>query len=485
MTTGNSTADSNINNTQSANQPQSQPEPPSPHQLSAKSAFCIAGLVILVMGVTMIHFGWVPHLSLILVICLLLLIGVIRGISFQEMQARMADGVMSGIGAIYLFFFIGLMVAALMMSGAIPTLMYFGFEIISPRYYYISAFVLTSIIGIALGSSLTTVATLGVAFISMSQAFDANIAIAAGAVVSGAFFGDKMSPLSDTGTIASSVVGIDLFEHLRNMMYTTVPAWVISVLLFWALSGQTHSANLSQVVLLQNQLIDSGLVHTHAVLPFVVLVLLALLRVNAIYTIICTIIAALIVTYTHSSPTLEQLGGYLFGGYAPAESLELGKVGGMLSRGGVQSMFFTQTIVILALSLGGLLKILGILPALLGGVRDHLTTAGQAIFAAAMSALSINVLIGEQYLSILLSGTTFRSTFERLQLHPKNLSRTIEDAGTVINPLVPWSVCGVFISQALGVPVLEYLPYAFFCYLSLLLTIAFGFSGLTISRIGR
>ena len=451
-------------------------------QFSSKLAFVISTVIIAIMGVTMIGFGWVPHLSLILAICVLLAIGVYKGLSFEDLQNQMAAGVMRGIGAIYLFFFIGLMVAALMMSGAIPTLMYYGFELISPQFYYISAFVLTSIIGIALGSSLTTVATLGVAFIGMSQAFDANVAIAAGAVVSGAFFGDKMSPLSDTCTIASSVVGIDLFEHIRNMMYTTVPAWLLTVVLFWFFSGHTVSADLAQVKVLQSQLIDSGLIHGYAVLPFVVLVGLAVFRVNSIYTIICTIIAALVITYLHSSPSIEELGGYFFAGYKPAEALDLGEVGGMLSRGGVQSMFFTQTIVILALSLGGLLTALGILPALLAGIRSTLTNSGRAIFAAAMTALSINVLIGEQYLSILLSGTAFRSTFERLNLHPKNLSRTIEDAGTVINPLVPWSVCGVFISQALEVPVLDYLPYAFFCYLSLLLTILFGFTGITISH---
>ncbi|WP_367104186.1 Na+/H+ antiporter NhaC [uncultured Psychrobacter sp.] len=451
-------------------------------QFSPKLAFIIAAVVIAIMGVTMIGFGWVPHLSLILAICFLLAIGLFKKLSFNDMQAKMAEGVMSGIGAIYLFFFIGLMIAALMMSGAIPTIMYYGFEMISPEFYYISAFVLTSIIGIALGSSLTTAATLGVAFIGMSNAFDANVAIAAGAIVSGAFFGDKMSPLSDTCTIASSVVGIDLFAHIRNMMYTTVPAWIITVALFWFFSGQTVSSDLSQVQVLQGQLIDSGLVQGYAVLPFLVLVGLAVFRVNAIYTIICTIIVALIITYLHSTPSIEQLGGYFFAGYTPAESLDLGEVGGLLSRGGVQSMFFTQTIVILALSLGGLLSALGILPALLSGIKDHLTSSGRAIFAAAMSALSINVLIGEQYLSLLLSGTAFRSTFERLNLHPKNLSRTIEDAGTVINPLVPWSVCGVFISQALGVPVLDYLPYAFFCYLSLLLTLLFGFTGITISK---
>ncbi len=454
-------------------------------QFSSGVAAIISAIVITIMGVTMIGFGWVPHLPLILAICVLLAIGLYKGLTFNSMQAQMAAGVMSGIGAIYLFFFIGLMVAALMMSGAIPTLMYFGFELISPEFYYISAFVLTSIIGIALGSSLTTAATLGVAFIGMSNAFDANIAIAAGAVVSGAFFGDKMSPLSDTCTIASSVVGIDLFAHIRNMMYTTVPAWILTVILFWLFSGQTVNADLSQVTVLQTQLINSGLVHSYAVLPFLVLIGLAIGRVNAIYTIICTTITALIITYLHSSPSFEQLGGYLFAGYKPAETLVLGEVGGMLSRGGVQSMFFTQTIVILALSLGGLLTALGILPALLSGLKDTLTHSGRAIFAAAMSALSINVLIGEQYLSILISGTTFRSTFERLNLHPKNLSRTIEDAGTVINPLVPWSVCGVFISQALGVPVLDYLPYAFFCYLSLLLTLLFGFTGITISHLDK
>lgn len=450
--------------------------------VSPLKALAVASIIILIMGITMIGFDWVPHLSLILAICVLLLIGRVQGLSFKVMQAEMANGVMSGIGAIYLFFFIGLMIAALMMSGAIPTLMYFGFEMISPKFYYISAFVLTSIIGVALGSSLTTVATLGVAFLGMSNAFDANVAIAAGAVVSGAFFGDKMSPLSDTGTIASSVVGIDLFEHIRNMMYTTAPAWLITVLLFWLLSGNTHTADLSQVVVLQNHLIDSGLVKSYAVLPFIVLVVLAMLRINAIYTIICTIVTALVIAALHTPLSIEQLGGYLFGGYKPDNALDLGEVGGMLSRGGMQSMFFTQTIVILALSLGGLLKALGILPALLSGLRDKMITSGQAIFAAAMSALSINVLIGEQYLSILLSGTSFKPTFERLQLHPKNLSRTIEDAGTVINPLVPWSVCGVFISQALEVPVLDYLPYAFFCYLSLLLTLLFGFTGITISK---
>ena len=254
-------------------------------------------------------------------------------------------------------------------------------------------------------------------------------------------------------------------------------------MLFWLLTGDVAHADLGNITVMQQQLIQSGLVHWYALLPFVVLVVLALRKVNAIYTMIATIMAALVVTYLHSSPTLAQLGGWFFSGYKPAEGLDLGTVGKLVSRGGMESMFFSQTIIILALSLGGLLGGLGVLSALLDGITHWLTNTWRATFAAAMTATGINVLIGEQYLSLLLTGNTFQPLYQRLNLHPRNLSRTIEDAGTVINPLVPWGVYGVFLAGILGVPVIDYVPYAFFCYLSLLLTLVFGFTGITISKL--
>ena len=393
-----------------------------------------------------------------------------------------ADGLMSGVGAIYLFFFIGLLVSALMMAGAIPTLMYYGFYLISPDLFYVSAFVLTSIIGVAIGSSLTTCATLGVAFIGMGSAFDANPAIIAGAVVSGAFFGDKMSPLSDTTSIAASIVGIDLFEHIRNMMYTTIPAWLITAALLWCLSDSGSASDLANVEVFQRNLEATGLIHWYALLPFVFLVVLALRKVNAIYAIIVTVFVALIIAFVTSSPSVADIGSYFFKGYKLPEGLDLGDVNRLVSRGGIDSMFFTQTIVILALSLGGLLQVLGILPALLSTIAHTLTSTGRATLAVAATSLGVNILIGEQYLSILLSGNTFKPVYDKLGLHPRNIARTVEDAGTVINPLVPWSVCGVFISHVLGVAVLDYLPYAFFCYLSLALTLVFGFTGFSISK---
>lgn len=449
-------------------------------EIRPQQAFIIATAIIALLGFTIIKLGWVPHIPLLLAICGLLFYGTVKKCDFKAMQDHMARGITSGITAIYLFFFIGLLVVALMLSGGIPTLMYYGFSLINAHYFYLSAFILTAIIGIAIGSSLTTCATLGVAFMGMTDAFHANPAIVAGAIVSGAFFGDKMSPLSDTCSIAASVVGIDLFEHIKNMMYTTVPAFILTVLAFWFLSDSSHIDSLSQVQAIKNHLSATGLIHPLALLPFLVLIILALGKINAIYTIITTIATALLITYIYSTPSLSELGSYFFSGYKT--NGDFGEVSKLLSRGGINSMFFTQTIVILALSLGGLLKGLGILPALLAGIRHLLTNAGRATATVASCALGINILIGEQYLSLLLSGNTFISVYKELGLHPKNLSRTLEDAGTVINPLVPWGVCGVFISQTLDISVLSYLPYSFFCYLCLILTLIFGFTGITISQ---
>lgn len=451
-------------------------------EMPRKEAFAVAAAVVAAMGYTIIALGWLPHMTIIAAITALLVYGLLRGLKYEDMQRGMAASLSQSMGAVYLFFFIGLMVSALMMSGSIPTLMYYGFGFISPEYFYLSAFVLSSLIGVSIGSSLTTCATVGVAFIGMGEAFHADLAMTAGAIVSGAFFGDKMSPISDTTSIAASIVGIDLFDHIRNMMYTTIPAWLLTALLLWLLSGHTAAADLSSVAAFQTQLQASGLVHGYTLLPFAVLIVLAMRRVNAIYTIIITIAVSLVLTYLHSSPNIEQLGGYFFNGYAPPEGTDLGNVAKLISRGGIGSMFFTQTIVILALSLGGLLNALGILPALLSGIGHMLVNAGRATFTVAATSLGVNVLIGEQYLSLLLAGNTFKPIYERLGLHPRNIARTVEDAGTVTNPLVPWSVCGVFIHHALGVPVIEYLPYAFFCYLSLLLTLVFGFTGFTLSK---
>ena len=448
---------------------------------SKKEAVISILIVFFILGFPMIAIrDMVPHIPILLALICLIVYGRARGISFDKMQDSMAESVLTSMGAIYLFFFIGILVTALMMSGAIPSLIYFGLDIISSKTFYLSSFLATAIIGIAIGSSLTTVATLGVALMSISNAFGLNPAITAGAIVSGAFFGDKMSPLSDTTGIAASIVGIDLFDHIKNMMYTTIPAFIVSAIAFTLMSLGQDAASLDGIESFRSSILATGLVHPYSLLAFGVLILLSIKRIPAVLTLIYTSLASLLISKLHSSYSMGQLAKFFFDGFS-MDGLSQ-DIGSLVSRGGISSMFFTMTIVILALSLGGLLFGLGIIPSILSSLNQVLDSPSRVSICVVATALGVNLIVGEQYLSILLAGRTFKPIYDQLGLHPKNLSRTLEDSGTVINPLVPWGVCGAFSTSMLGVATLAYLPFAIFCYTSLILTVIVGLTGLTMTR---
>lgn len=448
---------------------------------SKKEAVISILIVFFILGFPMIAIrDMVPHIPILLALICLIVYGRARGISFDKMQDSMAESVHTSMGAIYLFFFIGILVTALMISGAIPSLIYFGLNIISSKTFYLSSFLATAIIGIAIGSSLTTVATLGVALMSISNAFGLNPAITAGAIVSGAFFGDKMSPLSDTTGIAASIVGIDLFDHIKNMMYTTIPAFIVSAIAFTLMSLGQDAASLDGIESFRSSILATGLVHPYSLLAFGVLILLSIRRIPAVLTLIYTSLASLLISKLHSSYSMGQLAKFFFDGFS-MDGLSQ-DIGSLVSRGGISSMFFTMTIVILALSLGGLLFGLGIIPSILNSLNQVLDSPSRVSTCVVATALGVNLIVGEQYLSILLAGKTFKPIYDQLGLHPKNLSRTLEDSGTVINPLVPWGVCGAFSTSMLGVATLAYLPFAIFCYTSLILTVIVGLTGLTMTR---
>lgn len=448
---------------------------------SKKEAVISILIVFFILGFPMIAIrDMVPHIPILLALICLIVYGRARGISFDKMQDSMAESVHTSMGAIYLFFFIGILVTALMISGAIPSLIYFGLNIISSKTFYLSSFLATAIIGIAIGSSLTTVATLGVALMSISNAFGLNPAITAGAIVSGAFFGDKMSPLSDTTGIAASIVGIDLFDHIKNMMYTTIPAFIVSAIAFTLMSLGQDAASLDGIESFRSSILATGLVHPYSLLAFGVLILLSIKRIPAVLTLIYTSLASLLISKLHSSYSMGQLAKFFFDGFS-MDGLSQ-DIGSLVSRGGISSMFFTMTIVILALSLGGLLFGLGIIPSILSSLNQVLDSPSRVSICVVATALGVNLIVGEQYLSILLAGKTFKPIYDQLGLHPKNLSRTLEDSGTVINPLVPWGVCGAFSTSMLGVATLAYLPFAIFCYTSLILTVIVGLTGLTMTR---
>lgn len=441
------------------------------HKPSLAVSIIFLILIVAIIGFFMIGLGANPHIPILIAIFVLIGYGLWNKVSFQALQNAMGLGAGSAMGAVFLFFVIGILISSWMISGTIPVLMMTGLSIITTTWFYAIVFAVTAIIGISLGSSLTTTATVGVALIGMAGAMDASVAITAGAIVSGAFFGDKMSPLSDTTNLASTIVGVDLFEHIKHISLTTIPAFIISFIIFAILSpGASYADN--NIAQYQDALQAVGLIHWSSWIPLIVLIICTIFKLSAFLSLsISSVIASIIAIAVNKFP-FSDIPKIWFGGYTGDSDFD--PVNELISKGGLDSMFFTIALVLLALSFGGLLFVTGILPTILETLQSRLRKTRSIIASTAATAIGVNVFIGEQYLSILLTGETFQRIYERAGLTKKALSRTLEDAGTVINPLVPWSVCGVFIADVLSVPVLTYLPFAFFCLLSPVITILFG-----------
>jgi Na+:H+ antiporter, NhaC family len=444
---------------------------------------CVVTILMLVgIGFSIIKLELVPHIPVSIVILFLLVYGVIKRVKLKDLESALVEGAKSGVGAVLIFFFIGMLISSWMASGTIPTFIFLAFDIISGKWFYALVFVITAAVGLGIGSSLTTAATIGTAFISISGAFGMSSAITAGAIVSGAFFGDKMSPLSDTTTLASSTAKVDLFEHIKNMAWTTIPAFIISLFLFFILSPADSGMNFQEVDLIKQELVKMNLVHWYSLIPFGILVVFALKRVPAIITLGSSALTALMISLmTTEKEKLTELPSILYSGYQT--DTDIAVIDSLLSRGGIESMLFSVSLVLLALSMGGLLFKLGILPAVLSLLIKGVKKTSVLVCSTAASAIGINFIIGEQYLSIILTGNTFEGYFRKAGLHPKNLSRILEDAGTVINPLVPWSVCGVFLAGVLDVPTAEYAFFSFFCLVSPILTILAGLLNVSITKV--
>lgn len=440
--------------------------------------------IILLSGISycMIALEAPPHIPIVLSMIFLISYGLCKGVKYREIEQGMMDGTKSGLGATFLFFFIGMLISSWMASGTIPTFIYYSLDIVGPNYFYAICFVVTAIIGMSIGSSLTTAATIGVAFMGLSGALDLNPAITAGAIISGAFFGDKMSPLSDTTNLASMTVGVDLFDHIKTMSMTTIPVFILSFIIFLLISPKgMEEASLVKINEMQEGLLALGLVKWYAIIPFLVLVVLAIKKIPALITLASSIVTAIIVSFfVQNEMNLGKLITILFSGYTSNSGIE--DIDSLLTRGGIESMFFSISLVLLALAMGGLFIKLGILAALIRGITDYLSKRGPLISATASTAVGINFIVGEQYLSILLTGNAYKESFNKANLHPRYLSRVLEDAGTVVNPLVPWSVCGIFLTTVLDVNTLTYLPFALFCLISPLMTILYGWTGWTMKK---
>ncbi|WLR53263.1 Na+/H+ antiporter NhaC [Bacillus tianshenii] len=423
-----------------------------------------------------------PHIPLLITLVFLAVAAKLKGFSWNEIEKGFTSGVSAGIKPILILGLIGMVIAIWMQSGTVPTLLHIGFTWVSPEWFTLSALFVTVLVSTFTGSSFTTIGTVGVALMGLASGLGIHPALAAGAIISGSCFGDKMSPLSDTTNFAPGVVGVDLFTHIRHLVWTTVPSFIVTIILFLVLrEGGGSTVEWEKIAQAQAVLSQEFNITWVTLLSPLLVMVLAFRRFPTIPTLIVGIGSGVLIAHlTQSGVTIAGWVNVLQDGFKLESGNEI--VDGIVNRGGLQSMMWSISLVFIALALGGLIQQLGMLGVLIEGLTSIIKRQGGVITATVVSSMGVNLLTGEQYLSILLPGQTFPPLYEKFSLHQKNLSRTLEDAGTLINPLIPWGVSGAFFATTLEVPVVDYLPYAFFLYFSPIFAILLGYLNIGIAK---
>ncbi|WP_100372447.1 Na+/H+ antiporter NhaC [Bacillus sp. FJAT-45037] len=422
-----------------------------------------------------------PHIPLFASLVIAVLFGLALKVKWADVEKAMIDGVKIGIKPIFILALVGMVIAVWMMSGTVPTLLFYGLSIISPEWFAVSTLFICMIVSSFTGSSFTTVGTIGVAMMGIGIALGVAPAIAAGAVVCGACFGDKMSPLSDTTNFAPGIVGVDLFEHIRHLLWTTIPSFVITVFLFLLIGRSQTAASSNDIAGMLTSINDHFSIGILTLLSPILVVFLAMRRYPTIPVLIIGIGSGLVTAaFMQGNVAIAEWFTVIQHGFVIDTGNEV--IDGIVNRGGLQSMMWSISLVMIALILGGVIQRIGVIETLLQSLTRRLSSRGNVIAATAASSIGVNVVTGEQYLSILLPGKTFEAFYDKLNVAKKNLSRTLEDAGTLVNPLIPWGVSGAFFASTLGVDVIEYLPFAFFLLLSPIMTVLFGYLGIGVGE---
>lgn len=323
--------------------------------------------------------------------------------------------------------------------------------------------------------------TIGIAFFGIGTTLGLNPALVVGAIVSGAVFGDKMSPLSESTNLAAAIVDADLFKHIKHMMWSTVPAFVVSFFLFMILGHTSKAASLSSIREVTDVLEANFTISIWSLIPLFLMLLCAWKKVPAILTILLNIAVAVGMIFIQNPQTsLTKLAGVIESGFVSNTGNQ--QIDSLLSRGGIESMMPTVSLIILTLSLGGLLIEFGLISTVMERVSRKMTNTPKLIFTTLMTSIGVNIFIGEQFLSVILPGNAFKETYEKAGFDPTVLGRTLEDGGTVINYLVPWGIAGSFVASTFGIPTLTYLPFVFFSLLSPVFSMVSAFTGWGISK---
>lgn len=407
-------------------------------------------------------------------------------VSYKTIEAKTFDSVGVALPAVAILLVVGALVGVWILNGVVPAMIYYGVQLINPTFFLPVTLIICSIVSLATGSSWSTVGTVGIALIGIGTALGIPLGMVAGAIVSGSYFGDKMSPLSDTTNLAPAMAGVDLFEHIQNMFYTTWPAFILSLIGFALLGAfysgeQVSPAEIEKLLgLLDSQFWISPWLFTLPLLIFVLVYkkmpALPALALGAIVGSFYALIFQPEMIKSLAGEALSLKSAYIvisktaFGGFKASTGNAI--VDELLSRGGMASMLNTIWLIFTAMIFGGVMEATGMLNTIAQALLRMVRGVGSLVAATVGSGVFLNLTTSDQYISVVLSGRMFKQAFKDNELPPKHLSRSVEDGATVTSVLVPWNTCGAYFASIMGVATLQYLPFAFFNLLTPICSIA-------------
>lgn len=427
-----------------------------------------------------------PHIPLVMSACVAAAVAMLGlGFTWAELEEGMVETIKMSMGAIIILMIIGMIIGTWIIGGVVPAMIYYGLQILSPGVFLVTACLLCCIVSLATGSSWTTAGTVGIALIGIGTSLQIPMEVTAGAIISGAYFGDKMSPLSDTTNLAPAMAGSTLFDHIRHMIYTTGPSLIIALVIY-GIMGMGYAGNELDATAI-NEVLDGlkGMFNINLFLLIapVLVILMVVFKVPAIPGLIGGTLLGGILAMLMQGANLGDVINAMHYGFTSESGIET--LDSLLSRGGLDSMMFTVSLILCAMCFGGVMEKAGFLEAMARFFMKFAKNTGSLVLVTILTVISINIVAGDQYLSIVIPGRMYKGIFEERGLAPKNLSRVLEDSGTLTSPLVPWNTCGTFMSGTLGVATFAYLPYCFLNLINPLVSIFYGFTGITMEKLDK
>ncbi|MCV6613534.1 MAG: Na+/H+ antiporter NhaC [Cellvibrionaceae bacterium] len=430
------------------------------------------------------------QIALVLTAAVAAIIGIKNGHSWESIEEGIKSGIVISLKAIMILFSVGSLIGAWILSGTVPAMIYYAVQLLDPSWFYPAACLICAIVALCIGSSWTVAGTIGIGFMGAAMGLDLSLPITAGAVISGAYFGDKMSPLSDTTNLASAAANTDLFTHIRHMAWTTTPSFILALLAFtWIGRQQADGGNLDTLATTIAALDSHFYISALLLAPLAVVFGMAYKQLPVLPTIWAGIALGIVFALIFQNDVVLAMGAseglgnglallkgcwvVLFDGYQSQTGND--NIDDLLSRGGMSSMLNTVWLIICAMIFSAVMEKTGILARLVTSLIGLASSTGSLIFTTVCTGIGVNLVSSDQYIAVVIPGRMYQLEFKKRGLAPQNLSRAIEDSATITSPLVPWNTCGAFMAGTLGVATLAYLPFCFFNLISPLMTSLYGF----------